>query len=185
MMCMKGMTMKKLIATAVLLVCSLAMISIPALAASTAANQTYVVTGTYVNVRSGPGVAFEKLGKLEKGTKETGVVTNGWLKFTYDGADAYCSASYLSVYTVAAAEPTPADEVSAVVKTDTMALAQTYVVTATELRIRSGPGTTYTVVGSLPSGTQETGIITDGWLKFTYNNETVYCSASYLVQLKV
>jgi uncharacterized protein YraI len=66
----------------------------PAINMAAITPETYIATGNDVNVRSGPGVTYPILGALNKGTRETGIVKNGWLEFTYNGEKAYCSADY-------------------------------------------------------------------------------------------
>ena len=141
----------------------------PSAVTSSAKAETYTVTSAGVYIRSGPGTTFAKLGMLDKGTKETGAVTDGWLEFTYNGESAYCAAKYLS---------NDADTVTTAATASTKAL--TYQVNASQLKVRSGPGTSYSTLGKLEKGAKETGVIEDGWLKFTYNNVTAYCSATYL-----
>lgn len=141
----------------------------PSTASSAAKKETYTVANAGVYVRSGPGTSYSKLGMLDKGAKETGIVTNGWLEFTYNGKSAYCSAKYLS---------NDADTVTTAATSSAKAL--TYQVNASQLKVRSGPGTSYSTLGKLEKGAKETGVVEDGWLKFTYNNVTAYCSATYL-----
>ena len=61
------------------------------------ANETVYATST-VNVRSGPGTSYEKLGQLAKGDKltRTGICDNGWSRVVYNGKVAYVSSSYLT-----------------------------------------------------------------------------------------
>lgn len=127
---------------------------------------TYTIITDNLKVRSGPDTTNSILGVLDTGSRETGTVTDGWLKFTYNGKTAYCSAEYLAVST--APEGVPDSSTS-----------KSYV-TADNLLARSGPGTTYASLGTLTKGTKVTGTVADGWLKFTYNDKTAYCSASYL-----
>lgn len=50
-----------------------------------------------LNVRSGPGTSYKKLGLLAFGTQvNVASISNGWATFTYSGKTAYLSASYLS-----------------------------------------------------------------------------------------
>ena len=60
-------------------------------------NETVYATST-VNVRSGPGTSYEKLGQLAKGDKvtRTGICENGWSRVVYNGKVAYISSSYLT-----------------------------------------------------------------------------------------
>ena len=58
-----------------------------------------------------------------------------------------------------------------------------YVVTASSLNYRSGPGTSYRKLGTLKKGFEiYKGTVTKGWLKFTYKNKTCYCSTKYLTK---
>ena len=58
----------------------------------------------------------------------------------------------------------------------------TYTVNTDRLYVRSGPATTAPTIGTLTKGATVTGIVTDGWLKFTYQGQTGYCSAQYLTK---
>lgn len=62
---------------------------------SSSTSATYTVTEQDLKVRKGPGTNYDILGKLDLGEKVTGTVTNGWLKFTYNGQTGYSSADYL------------------------------------------------------------------------------------------
>lgn len=127
---------------------------------------TYTVITDGLKARSGPATTDSVLGILDKGARVTGIVSDGWLEFTYDGKTAYCSAQFLEVST--APEGVPDSSTSKTYKT------------ADNVQVRSGPGTTYTSLGKLDKGTKVTGTVTNGWLEFTFNDKTAYCSASYL-----
>jgi uncharacterized protein YraI len=137
---------------------------------------TYAVTTDGLNVRSGPSTSNSILGRLSKGAKVKGTVKNGWLKFTFDGKTAYCKAEYLEFSDSDEAPPSPSPSLG-VPDSDTQA---TYVVGADDVNIRSGPSTSDTVLGRLSKGTILTGTVKDGWLKFTYKDQTAYCKADYL-----
>ena len=55
-----------------------------------------------------------------------------------------------------------------------------YTVATDNLKVRSGPSTSASILGKLPEGAKLLGTVTDGWLQFTYNGQTGYCNASYL-----
>lgn len=57
-----------------------------------------------------------------------------------------------------------------------------YQVTSSTLNYRTGPGTNYKKLGTLKKGKELTGTVTNGWLKFTYNSKTCYCSTKYLTK---
>jgi uncharacterized protein YraI len=126
----------------------------------------YSVIVDNLKVRSGPGTTYSVLGILDTGSRVVGTVTNGWLEFTYDDKAAYCSAEYLSVSSMPDGVPDSNES-------------KTYITTG-NLVSRSGPGATYSSLGTLAKGTTVTGTISNGWLKFIYNDQTAYCSAAYL-----
>ena len=60
-------------------------------------------------------------------------------------------------------------------------LSTKYRVTATELNVRSGPGTGYSSIGTLKKGAIiKVKSISNGWAKFTFAGQTAYVSADYL-----
>ena len=124
---------------------------------------TQYVTATTLNVRSGAGTSYPVLGSLSKGTKvEVISTTNGWSKISYNGSTGYVSSQYLSDNTTS---------------TNTT----TKYVTATTLNVRSGAGTSYSVLGSLSKGTKvEVISTTNGWSKINYNGSIGYVSSQYL-----
>ena len=58
-----------------------------------------------------------------------------------------------------------------------------YMVTCRTLNVRLGGGTGYARIGTLSRGTVVSGELENGWLKFTYNDQTAYCSADYLAKV--
>jgi peptidoglycan DL-endopeptidase CwlO len=119
---------------------------------STGNEVTRYVTATNGNVRSGPGMTYRVVGTLSRGTEVKGTISNGWLKMA-DGR--YIGTSILTTTApggTSTTSPSTGNEV-------------TRYVTATNGNVRSGPGTSYGVVGTLSRGTQVTGTLTsNGWL---------------------
>ena len=100
-----------------------------------------------INVRSGPSTAYKSIGIVRKNEQVQVLekLSNGWLKILWNGAEGYTSNSggkYYSFNSVAhntqSAEPV---KVSYKAK-----------VTATTLRIRTGPGTKYNEKGFVRNG---------------------------------
>ena len=61
------------------------------------ASSTYKVTATALNVRSGPGTNYSKLGSLAYGTQiSVSSISGGWAKITYSGKTTYVSSSYIA-----------------------------------------------------------------------------------------
>lgn len=120
----------------------------------------YLVTCGTLNVRSGAGTQYGKLGTLSRGTKLTGQMENGWLKFSYEGQTAYCCGDYLQKVT-----GTP-DGLTVICRT---------------LNVRSGPGTSYSRIGTLSRGTFVDVLETlEGWYKIAFGDGEGYVSALYL-----
>ena len=120
----------------------------------------YLVTCGTLNVRSGAGTQYGKLGTLSRGTKLTGQMENGWLKFSYEGQTAYCCGDYLQKVT-----GTP-DGLTVICRT---------------LNVRSGPGTSYSKIGTLSRGTFVDVLETlEGWYKIAFGDGEGYVSALYL-----
>jgi uncharacterized protein YgiM (DUF1202 family) len=131
---------------------------------------TVVNCTTSVNVRSGPGTTYSVIGSAPKGAKYTVTGQSGsWYKIDYSGKTGYISSTYLSV---SSSTPTP---------TPTPVKTGTVVNCTTSVNVRSGPGTTYAVIGSAPKGAKYTVTGQSGsWYKINYNGKTGYISASYL-----
>ena len=124
------------------------------------------VTATSLNVRSGPSTSYSVIGKLSNGSKVEVISTsNGWSKIKYNNQTGYVSSQYLS-NTISSSQPS----------TTTIKY-----VTATSLNVRSGPSTSYSVIGKLSNGSKVEVISTsNGWSKIKYNNQTGYVSSQYL-----
>lgn len=138
------------------------------------ANISVSVTASLVNFRSGAGMDATILGSLPAGTNL--VVTQVeeadgelWGKFSYG----WVCLKYTS-YAQTVEDSGDSSDIVATGK----------VITTGNLCVRSNPGTTYTVVGTLPSGTQvniyeitangnvQWGRISSGWICLTYVNYT-------------
>ena len=123
------------------------------------------ITATQLRIRSGPGTGYDSVGAYNQG--DTVSILE---QFTYNGVTWGCtSKGWISL------EYVELDGVS--VGSD-----KTGTITATQLRIRSGPGTDYASVGSLNSGDRVTifkqttvdgttwGNIDKGWISMDYVN---------------
>ncbi len=137
---------------------------------STTGNQTGTVT-TGLNVRSGAGTNFAKVGSLSSGDKVTIYETKtiGTAKWGRIGTNRWVNLAYVKL-----------DGIDSSGSTGTTAEPGKGTVT-TALNVRSGPGTGYTKVGTLASGTAVTitetknvsgvswgKIGTDRWICMTY-----------------
>ncbi len=117
-----------------------------------------------LNVRSQPNGSASIIGKLNHGTTVTVTGESGdWYKIESGSLKGYASKEYIVLGTVS-------EELSGVVTG------------ASSLRVRSGPGTSYSRITSISEGTKVTILSqSDGWYKIRLSNGTTgYCSAEYI-----
>lgn len=148
---------------AAVLIC--AMLVIPAFAESA------VVTGSGVNVRSGPGTNYRQIDCLDKGTVVT--VTDrsnaDWYAISYNGTTGFMSSRYLSI--------TDDNSSSAVVDGKSAYINAMYVC------FRSGPGTGYSKLGLYNSGKEVTVTGTSGdWTACVINGKSGYVFSQYVAK---
>lgn len=135
---------------------------------SETASASYVQATSNVNVRSGPGTSYSKLGQLTKGQTVQKLGTSGsWTKINYNGKTAYVSTQYLKTVSSSSSSSSTT--------------AATYMEATANVNVRSGPGTGYTKLGQLYKGTIVPKLGTSGsWTKIIYNSQTAYVSSQYL-----
>ncbi len=111
----------------------------------TAMNKTALVNASSLNVRKSPDANAAKLGALADNTKVTIVAkcSNGWYKIKYNSGHGYVNGSYL-------------DNFKDVVTSFTVKI------NTDSLNIRSGAGTSYSVVGTVKKGEVYTIVQTNG-----------------------
>lgn len=134
---------------------------------SETASASYVQATANVNVRSGPGTGYTKLGQLSKGQTVEKLGTSGsWTNISYNGKTAYVSTQYLKAVSSSSSGSTTA---------------ATYAEATANVNVRSGPGTGYSKLGQLYKGTIVPKLGTSGsWTKIIYNSQTAYVSSQYL-----
>ncbi len=141
-------------------------------APAVAAGQTLSAT-TAVNVRSGPSTSTTVLAVLYQGQRiqSTGGSSNGWTPVTFDGRTAYVFSRYLTT-PGAAVGAGPANPAATGSKMTTTAA----------LNVRTGPSTSYTVVGVLPSRQEVslTGATRGNWSQIVYKGIQRWVASGYL-----
>lgn len=148
-----------------------------------------VVNAGPLNVRSGPGTQYSKVGSLKKGTSVTVTGSSGtWYQITSGSVSGYVSGKYITLSVTASvqtpeletetgSEPAPDQDSEA-------AQPQRGLVTTSSLNVRSGPGTQYSKVGSLKKSTVITVTGTsDGWYQITSGSLSGYVSSKYVTLL--
>lgn len=140
--------------------------------ASSGTSASGSVKGDYVRLRSGAGTGYSILGTYNNGTALTITGTEGdWSKVTIGGVSGYMSSEYV---TTGSAQSAPAQTAS-----------QTGYINGTEVRMRSGAGTTTSILGVYNTGTEMT--ITgesNGWYAVTYNGTNGYVCKDYMTTSK-
>ncbi len=145
---------------------------------------TGTITAYLLNIRSGPGVEYECVAKLSKGTQVTVLESaNGWCKISDGTTTGYASAAYISTGSTSAGSASGSSGSTG--SAATQAKTQQGLVMAGPLNVRSGPGTSYARVGSLQLGTTvEILGSSSGWYQISSGSVTGYVSGQYVTLLE-
>lgn len=131
-------------------------------------------------IRSGPGTGYSKLGTLAKGKtfSISGKVQDAtglwWYQFSFNGKTGYASSAYVKTTTTSSGI------------TEVSGMTGTVATKSSPLIIRSGPGTSYSKLGTLAKGKTfaVTGKAQDSagtwWYQFSFNGKTGYASSQYV-----
>ena len=152
-------------------------VSVPVMALALSATASFAnsnegtVTADALNVRSGPSTSYGITTKLYKGDKvEILETSNGWHKIkASNGKIGWVSGDYIKVSSGSTSQPSTSTTKATV--------------TATSLNVRSGAGTSYSVITKLSKGTVVDVIesASNGWKKIKTSNGTIgWVSGSYL-----
>ena len=138
----------------------------------------YVNSSIGLNVRSGPGTNHPVIGALSHGTKITVTDENSsWYKLSFNGKTGYVSKSYTTADGAAGPiQPSPPSQSS-----PNIGSPKAGVVTSGGVNIRSGPGTTYKIIGSLANGAKVTILQENaGWYKIDNGRTEAWVNAAYI-----
>ncbi len=142
--------------------------------------KTGTVTTDVLNVRSGAGTSYSKIGTLKKGATVTILQTsNGWHKIELSGSKTgWVSADYIKI-TTSSSSAGPSGGSSSSGSTVTK---KTGKVTTDVLNVRSGAGTSYSKIGTLKKGATVTILQTsNGWHKIELSGGKIgWVSADYI-----
>ena len=128
------------------------------------------VKGSDVRMRSGPGTNHSILGVYNTGTEMTITGESGnWYKVSYGGNDGYVSKDYMTT-----TKPSSGGSTS-----------QTGYIKGNDVRLRSGAGTSYSILGQYNNGTPLTITGTSGdWTAVTINGVKGYVNSAYVSTTK-
>ena len=147
--------------------------------AETLAARAATVTGKIIapdglNMRSGPGTSYGILVSIPFGASVTVLdSSSSWYKVTYSGKTGYVLGQYVQITsTTPTPKPTAAPTVIGTGK----------ITASAGLNMRSGPGTSYGILISIPFGATVSvlDISNSSWYKVTYSGKTGYVSSQYI-----
>ena len=129
---------------------------------------TGTICGSYVRMRSSASTSSSILGTYNSGTTMTVTgVSGAWYKVDYNGTDGYVYSNYLSL--------------SGVTSSGGSASGSNGSVKGSDVRMRSGPGTNYSILGTYQNGTALTVTGTEnGWSKVTIGGTSGYIRSDYV-----
>ena len=139
------------------------------------------ITGNDVNFRSGPGTDYAIYECLPYGTVVTVTDRSNseWYGVTYGGHTGFISSSYLSVSAASVPEPAAEPEPAATVTEQPVSSGAS--INAMYVRMRSGPGSDYSILGEYNKGTSLTVTGVSGlWYAVVLNGQNGYVYADYV-----
>ncbi len=136
---------------------------------------TGTITGSDVRMRSGAGTSYSIVGTYSKGTKMTVTGAKGnWYAVKYNGKTGYVIGDYMTLSVTPKSTGTSSGSTSS-----SMSYAAT--ITASDVRMRKGAGTGYSIVATYAKGTKITVTGSQkGWYKVSCSGKTGYVSSDYV-----
>ena len=123
-----------------------------------------------LRLRSGPSVLYKALDRMPNGTQITVLdIVNGWGRVFYNGVEGWCSLDYC-------------DWIQSTEDNEPLSIAYR-VNSSIGLKLRSGPGTSYSKLLVIPDKAEITvlEISANGWGRIIYDNIEGWCSLDYCV----
>ena len=142
----------------------ISVIAIPASAASMAYGAA-TVTASVLNIRSGPGTDYSRVGFVTRNSRLVVLekTTNTWYKINYNGTEGYVHSGYLKD----------------VLKAENFSATGTLI--ADTVRVRSGPSTDTSILTTVSKGTVVPVIgINNGWYKVKTSSYTGYIRSDFI-----
>ena len=134
---------------------------------TTTINKKYIVTGSSVNFRSGPGTNYASYGMLPVGTEILVIeyTNNNWYKVIYNNKEGYIHTNYIAE------------------KVTTPLASNEYIVLGSSINVRKGPSTAYARLTTLSRGKRVTVTGKSGnWYKVKINNKTGYIRSDLITR---
>ncbi|KFN01828.1 peptidoglycan endopeptidase [Bacillus clarus] len=136
------------------------------------------VTADVLRVRTGPNTSSSIVGRVYEGqTLKVIGQENGWLKINHNGQTGYVSSAFVSGASSNTGSTNNNNE------TTVQPASGNYTVNVSSLRVRTGPSTSHTTLGSVHKGqvVKVVGEVQD-WFKINYAGQTAYISKDYVTK---
>ncbi len=142
---------------------------------TTAANEQVTIKVDLLNVRSGAGLTYSVIAKVKKGqTYDVVEKKNDWIKIKLSNSSTGWVAGWLVTEKKQPTSPKPTTS-------ETVSKSSTVISNATGLRFRSGPGTTFSVIGVFDKGKSATYLEKSGnWVKISYSGKQGWVSSQFV-----
>jgi uncharacterized protein YgiM (DUF1202 family) len=127
------------------------------------------------NIRTGPGTNYTSVAILPVGTElERISVSGNWSKVIYNGQELYIHNNMISAASTTTSTTT---SVSVTASSGTLTI-------ASKANIRSGPGTSFAILGVVDVGTtlDITGVTNTNWYQVTYNGQTGFVAGNLITK---
>ncbi|MEH7458200.1 SH3 domain-containing protein [Bacillus sp. JJ1127] len=138
------------------------------------------VTADVLRVRTSPNNSSSIVGRVYEG-QALNVIgqENGWLKINHNGQTGYVSSEFVSGASSNASSTNNNNNNNTAVQP----ASGNYTVNVSSLRVRTGPSTSHTTLGSVPKGqvVQVVGEVQD-WFKINYAGQAAYISKDYVTK---
>ncbi|WP_242215156.1 SH3 domain-containing protein [Bacillus cereus group sp. BfR-BA-01383] len=136
------------------------------------------VTADVLRVRTAPNTSSAISGRVYEGqTLNVIGQENGWVKIKHNGQVGYVSGEFVSGVSSNGGSTNNNDQ------TNVQPASGNYTVNVSSLRVRTGPSTSHTTIGSVKKGqvVQVVGEVQD-WFKINYAGQTAYLSKDYVTK---
>lgn len=142
---------------------------------TTAANDQVTIKVDLLNVRSGAGLTYSVIAKVKSGqTYDVVEKKNDWIKIKLSSNSSGWVAGWLVTEKKQTATQKPASS-------ESISKSSTVISNATSLRFRSGPGTTFSVIGVFENGKSATYLEKSGdWVKISYSGKQGWVSSKFV-----
>ncbi|MGM2817842.1 SH3 domain-containing protein [Bacillus cereus group sp. Bce001] len=140
------------------------------------------VTADVLRVRTAPNTSSSVSGRVYEGqTLNVIGQENGWVKINHNGQVGYVSSEFVSGVSSNAGSSN--NNTNSNNKESVKPASGNYTVNVSSLRVRTGPSTSHTTVGSVTKGqvVQVVGEVQD-WFKINYAGQTAYVSKDYVTK---